>query len=159
VTESATPTDESGDEELESDPMLDEDGSSPALDERRPRPSWQRLNISIGALAMLLTVGVGYLKYELSVDAQLGTAHQQATQIAKDSTVAMLSYTSADAARTLNAAGDRLTGSFKDSYASLIRDVVIPGSVQKQIAATASVTAAAASSVSATHAVVVVFVD
>jgi Mce-associated membrane protein len=61
--------------------------------------------------------------------------------------------------RDLGAAGDRLTGDFKDSYTSLTHDVVIPGSKQKHISAVATVPAAASVSASENHAVVLVFVN
>jgi Mce-associated membrane protein len=52
-----------------------------------------------------------------------------------------------------------LTGEFKDSYTSLIHDVVIPGAKEKQISAVANVPAAASVSASENHAVVLVFVN
>ncbi|HZN82982.1 MAG TPA: hypothetical protein VFC01_25385, partial [Mycobacterium sp.] len=54
---------------------------------------------------------------------------------------------------------DLLTGTFRDSYTSLTTDVVIPGSQQKKISATATVPAASSMSASEKHAVVLVFVD
>ncbi len=71
----------------------------------------------------------------------------------------MLSYSPDTAQTTLTAARDRLTGSFRDSYTSLTNDVVIPGSKEKKISATATVPAAASVSASEDHAVVLVYVD
>ena len=59
----------------------------------------------------------------------------------------------------LEGAQSRLTGSFRDSYAQLIRDVVIPGAKEKKISAVASVPAAASVSATGTHATVMVFVN
>jgi hypothetical protein len=52
-----------------------------------------------------------------------------------------------------------LTGTFRDSYTSLTKDVVIPGAKQKQISAAASVPAAASVSAGPHHAVVLVFIN
>lgn len=71
----------------------------------------------------------------------------------------MLSYKPDTAEKDLTAAQNRLTGQFKDSYASLTHDVVIPGAKQKQISAVANVPAAASVSATANHAVVLVFVN
>jgi Mce-associated membrane protein len=78
---------------------------------------------------------------------------------AKDSTIKMLSYKPDTVEQQLNDARDLLTGEFRDSYTSLINDVVIPGATQKQISAVASVPAAASVSADPTHAVVLVFVN
>jgi Mce-associated membrane protein len=80
-------------------------------------------------------------------------------QAAKDSTVAMLSYKPDTVDQQLNAARDRLTGEFRDSYTSLINDVVIPGAKQKAITAVATVPAAATVSADPNKAVVLVFVN
>jgi Mce-associated membrane protein len=59
----------------------------------------------------------------------------------------------------LTKARDHLTGNLKDSYGSLIHDVVIPGSRAKQISTAVNVAAAASVSASEKHAVVLVFVN
>lgn len=71
----------------------------------------------------------------------------------------MLSYRPETVEKDLNAARDRLTGTLRDSYSSLTRDVVIPGSKQKSISASATVPAAASVSAAPDHAVVLLFVD
>jgi Mce-associated membrane protein len=70
-----------------------------------------------------------------------------------------LSYRRDTVENDLAAAESKLTGSFRDSYISLTKDVVIPGAKQKQVSAEASVPAAASVSTSADHAVVLVFVN
>jgi Mce-associated membrane protein len=130
--------------------------------ERRKRGiSWSRV-LAYGvlpALALLLAMAAGYLKWQDSSarDAQL--ARTESVRAATDSTIAMLSYKHDTVEKDLGAAGDRLTGEFKDSYTSLIHDVVIPGAKEKQISALANVPAAAAVSASENHAVVLVFVN
>jgi Mce-associated membrane protein len=86
-------------------------------------------------------------------------ARVEAMQAAKDSTIAMLSYKPDSVEQQLNAARGLLTGDFRDSYTSLINDVVIPGAKQKQISAVATVPAIASVSADPHHAVVLVFVN
>src|SRR6202011_2837803 len=83
----------------------------------------------------------------------------QSVQAAIDSTVAMLSYRPDTVDQNLDAARDRMTGSFRDSYSSLTHDVVIPGAKQRQISAVATVPAAASVSATQTHAVVLLYVN
>jgi Mce-associated membrane protein len=70
-----------------------------------------------------------------------------------------LSYDPDTVDRDLEAARDRLTGTFRDAYTQLIHDVVIPGAKQKKISAVATVPAAALVSASPGHAVVMVYVN
>ena len=83
----------------------------------------------------------------------------ESVQAAIDSTVALLSYRPDTVEKDLDAAKGRLTGTFLNAYTSLTHDVVIPGAKQKQISAVATVPAAASSSATPTHAVVLLFVD
>jgi Mce-associated membrane protein len=86
-------------------------------------------------------------------------ARVQSVQAAIDSTVAMLSYRPDTVQQNLAAARDRMTGDFRDSYASLTNDVVIPGAKQRQISAVATVPATSSVSATSTHAVVLIFVN
>ncbi|QLL09896.1 hypothetical protein [Mycobacterium vicinigordonae] len=108
---------------------------------------------------MILTIGAGYLKWQDSSfrSGQLGAA--EATRVASTSTVKLLSYKAETVESDLNAARDLLTSKFKDAYTSLVHDVVIPGSRQKKISATAQVSAASPLAASADHAQVLVFVN
>lgn len=122
---------------------------------------WVRL-LAFGvlpALVLLLAVGTAYLKWFDGSTHAAQLAAVDARQAAIDSTIAMLSYRPDTVDRDLGAAADRLTGAFKDSYATLVHDVVIPGSKQQQISALATVPAAATVSVSGNRAVVLVFAD
>ncbi|WP_410506152.1 hypothetical protein [Mycolicibacterium mucogenicum] len=78
---------------------------------------------------------------------------------ASEGAVALLSYRADTAQKDLDAAKDRLTGTFLDAYTKLTNDVVIPGAKQKQVSAVATVPAAAVSSSTASHAVVMLFID
>lgn len=59
----------------------------------------------------------------------------------------------------LAAARDRLIGNFRNSYASLSPNIVIPGVKQKHISAVATVPVAASISADENRSVVMVFVD
>ena len=83
----------------------------------------------------------------------------ESVQAAIDNTVALLSYRPDTVEKDLDAAKSRLTGNFLDAYTKLTNDVVIPGAKQKQISAVANVPAAAATSVTANRAVVLLFVN
>jgi Mce-associated membrane protein len=61
--------------------------------------------------------------------------------------------------KDLEAARDRLTGTFWESYTRLIHDVVVPGAKQKHIPAVATVPAATSVSACPNHAVALVFVN
>jgi Mce-associated membrane protein len=110
-------------------------------------------------LALLLTPAAGYLKWrDASVrDAQVAGA--ESVQAATDGTVALLSYKPDTVEKDLDTARSRLTGTFLNDYTQLTHEVVIPGSKQKQISAVATVPAAASVGATASHAVVLLFVN
>ena len=122
---------------------------------------WRRLlaYVVLPGLAFVLALGAGYLKWQDSSVRESQQARIESMRAASDSTVALLSYRPDTVEKDLGAARDLLTGNFKDSYTSLIHDVVIPGSKQKRISAVASVPAAASVSASQNRAVVLVFVN
>jgi Mce-associated membrane protein len=111
------------------------------------------------AVALLLAMGAGYLKWMDNSVRDSDAARIQSTQAAKDSTIALLSYKADTVEQQLGAARDLLTGEFRDSYTSLTNDVVIPGAKQKQISAVATVPAAASVSADPHHAVVLLFIN
>jgi Mce-associated membrane protein len=116
------------------------------------------------ALALLLAMGAGYLKWQDNSErvdniSDNKSAAHEAMQAAKDSTIAMLSYKPDTVEQQLTAARDLLTSDFRDQYSSLTNDVVIPGAKQKQISAVATVPATALVSADPRHAVVLVFVN
>lgn len=113
----------------------------------------------IPAVAFMLTLGAGYLKWLDSTNRDSQTARAASVQAARDSTIALLSYTPGDVDQRLVAARDLLTGDFRNAYTSLTNDVVIPGAKQQQITAVATVPAAASVSAGIDQAVVMVFVD
>jgi Mce-associated membrane protein len=141
----------------------DADGSPTAEQHNTVRRhiSWTRI-LSYGVLpgvALLLACGAGYLKWQDSTMRASEVASIESVQAAKDSTTALLSYRPHTVEQDLTAAQDRLTGHFKDTYRSLIHDVVIPGAKQKQISAEVSIPATASVSATEDHAVALVFVN
>lgn len=111
------------------------------------------------ALVFLLASAAGYLKWQDGTARQAQAARVESVQAAIDSTVALLSYRPDTVETDLDAAKSRLTGTFLDAYTKLTHDLVIPGAKQKQISAVATVPAAASTSATPTHAVVLVFVN
>jgi len=135
------------------------ESAEPAKPERRIR--WARV-FAFGvlpAVALLLALAAGYLKWMDNSVRNSDVARDESVQAAKDSTTALLSYKPDTVEQQLGAARDLLTGDFRDSYTSLTNDVVIPGAKQKQIAAVATVPAVASVSANPNHAVVLVFVN
>lgn len=132
-------------------------------DRRWPkRPiAWSRL-VAFGVLpgaALTLTLGAAYLKYQDDSNRRTDAARVESVQAATQNTIKMLSYRADNVAQDLESAKDNLTGEFRDSYTSLIHDVVIPGARQKQISAVATVPAASPVSVAPDRAVVLVYVN
>ena len=115
--------------------------------------------VVIPSMALLLVATGGYLKWQWSTLHASQVSSVESVAAAKDATVAMLSYQPDTVEKDLGAARDRLTGTFKDSYTQLTHDVVIPGAKQRHISAVATIPAVASVSASATHAVVLVFVN
>jgi Mce-associated membrane protein len=127
------------------------------------RVNWSRV-VAFGVLpglALILAMAAGFLKWQDNSVRNRETARIESVEVAKDTTVKMLSYKPDSVEQQLNDARSLLTGDFRDQYTSLINDVVIPGAKQKQISAVASVPEDGAASVTAdpNHAVVLVFVN
>jgi Mce-associated membrane protein len=133
--------------------------------------NWPRV-LAYGVLpgiALVLALAAGFARWEYlssdygavppAVSDQNPSPALESMNAARDSTIKMLSYKPDTVDQQLNAARDLLTGDFRDSYTSLITDVVIPGAQQKQISAVASVPAVASVSADPKHAVVLVFVN
>ncbi|MBB5168394.1 hypothetical protein [Mycobacterium sp. AZCC_0083] len=127
----------------------------------RPGIDWPRVFAYgvLPGLALVLALAAGFLKYVDNSVRSSDVARAESMQVAKDSTIALLSYQPDKVKDQLNAARSLLTGDFQNSYTSLINDVVIPGAEQKKISAVATVPAAASVSAQPNHAVVLVFVN
>jgi Mce-associated membrane protein len=172
---SGTPTAAAGDDDDDPDSTISDDaeagpqegpedgeaaeGPEPAKAERRI--SWSRV-LAYGVLpglALSLAGGVAYLKWVDSSARASDLARIESVAAAKDSTIMLLSYKSDTVEKDLEAAKSRLTGKFKDSYAQLINDVVIPGAKKGHVSTTTAVPAAASVSASPDHAVTLLFVN
>lgn len=110
-------------------------------------------------LALVLALGAGFLKWQDNSVRDGDTARIESVQVAKDSTIALLSYQPDTVEQQLNDARGLLTGDFAEAYTELTTDVVIPGAKEKQISAVATVPAAASVSAEPNRAVVLVFVN
>jgi Mce-associated membrane protein len=122
---------------------------------------WHRV-LLVGVLpgiALLLALAGGYVKFVGTTVRDSQDAGTASIQAARDAAVAMLSYQPDTVERQLDAAKDRLTGPFRDSYSALTHDVVIPGAKQQRISTVATVPAAATVSASEHHAVVLLFIN
>jgi Mce-associated membrane protein len=145
--------------------------SAEVAEATKRKTDWTRV-LAFGVLpglALLLALAAGFARWEYVASGygalppvaseQNPSPAMDSISAAKDSTIKMLSYNPDTVEEQLNSARDLLTGEFRDSYTSLINDVVIPGATQKQISAVASVPAAASVSADPTNAVVMVFVN
>ena len=143
------------------DDAADNDPPAVAATAEPRRIDWARITAFalLPALALVLALAAGWLKFvdnSASDDVSIGT---ETVQVAKDSTVALLSYQPDKVDQQLTDARSLLTGGFQEDYTELITNVVIPGSKQKQISAVATVPRAASVSADAKKAVVLVFVN
>jgi Mce-associated membrane protein len=145
---------------LDLEEVEDEDDVAEASVEQSSRFSWTRLLVAVlPILALILALGVGYLKWLDGTARESRAAAEQSIRAASDSTIAILSYKPETVDRDLKAAADRLAEPFRQQYAQLVNDVVAPGAKQQHITAVATVPAAASVSATGKHAVVLVFVD
>lgn len=151
-------------ENSDAQPDLTPDSASESRKLRRlriPRISWMRV-FALGvlpAIVMALALCAGYAKWRGDTLRDVEPARIESVQAAKEGTAAILGYEPATVEKELNAARDRLTGDFRESYTSLINDMVIPGSKERQISAVADVPAAGVVSADDNRAVVLVFVN
>ncbi|WP_395310359.1 hypothetical protein V4U86_05915 [Mycobacterium sp. AMU20-3851] len=139
-----------------------ESGDAVVADAPKKRSTdWSRV-LAYGilpALALILAVAAGYLKWQDNSVRDGDTARIESVQAAKDSTIALLSYKPDTVEQQLTDARSLLTGDFAQAYTDLTTDVVIPGAKEKQISAVATVPAAASVSAEPDRAVVLVFVN
>ncbi len=153
--------DEIADVDVEDVDDTDEaDATAEAPAEHGAGSSWRRLLVvALPALALILALGVGYLKWLDGTARESRTAADQSIRTASEGTVAILSYKAETVDQELKAASDRLAEPFRTQYLQLVNDVVAPGAKQQHISAVATVPAAASVSATGKQAVVLVFVD
>lgn len=125
------------------------------------RIHWSRV-VAYGllpALALFMAVAAGFLKWQDSSVRDNEAGRAESIRAATEGTIALLSYRPETVGNDLESARSRMTGPFLTSYTQLTHDVVIPGAQQKQISAVATVPGATSISASASHAVVLLFVN
>ena len=144
------------------DPAECQDLAEDASEHGSARAGSIRWAMAFGALpaaALIIASAAGYLDWQAASLQQSHAAADQAVHSAIDSTIAMLSYQPDTVDKQLNAARDRLTGTFRDSYTGLTNDVVIPGAKQQHISSVVTVPAAATVSSNANHVVALLYVN
>jgi Mce-associated membrane protein len=147
-------------EDTEDAEDTEDDEADDAPDKRAAQFSWGRvLVVALPAVALILALGVGYLKWLDGTARASRLAAEQSIRAASDSTIAILSYKPETVDQDLKAAADRLAEPFRQQYSQLVNDVVAPGAKQQHISAVATVPAAASVSATGKQAVVLVFVD
>lgn len=127
--------------------------------DRRDRSMRLIAFIVLPIIAMVAAAAVAYTKWQAHSYERETAVAIETVQIAKDTTVQMLSYQPDTVEADLTAVHDRLTEGFREEYRTLTEDVVIPGSKEQQIAAVAEVPAAASMSAESDRAEVLVFVN
>lgn len=161
LTESSAVEETAADTAPEVEDTVKDTPEAPAVPQPARSLDWKRV-VAFGVLpglALVLALTAGFFKWQDNSVRDADKARAESVQVAKDSTVALLSYKPDTVEQQLGAARDLLTGEFQESYSSLTHDVVIPGAKQKQISAVATVPAAASVSADPNHAVVLVFVN
>lgn len=125
------------------------------------RATWSRMLIYglYPGLALILVLAVGLLKWQDATSREADIARNESVRAAKTSAVALLSFQFGTVDKDVEAARDRLTGQFRDTYTQVTNDVLIPNAKQQRVSAVANVAAAASESATHDHAVTLVFVD
>lgn len=144
----------------DTDPAVVEDQVAAPAPAERPTRLTRILTFGVlPVVALLITCTAGYLKYHQSVLASRQTAAEESVPAAKQIAAAMLSYAPDTAETTLTKAADQMSGTFRDSFLKLVKEVVAPGAKQKNISATATVPAAAVTSTTPSNATLVLFIN
>ena len=123
--------------------------------------NWSRVLVYglLPALALLLAIAAGLLKWKDSSVRNTELARSQSVTAARDSTVALLSFRFDTVDRDVAAARERLTGGFRDIYTQRTQEELIPNAKERHVSATAIVPGAASESATSNHAVVLLFVN
>lgn len=153
TTEAAVPEDDATPE--------DEGSAEQSEPEPRSGVAWSRV-LAFGvlpALALILAISAGVLKWQVNEARQDDAARAESLQAARDTVTVMLTYEPAKIDEQLAQARDLLTGPFRDTYTAMTNDIVIPGAKQKGITAVASVPGAAIESVDKNRAVTMLYVN
>jgi Mce-associated membrane protein len=134
-----------------------------AQDDAAPtrRVNWSRV-LAYGmlpAIALILALTAGALKYVDNSARDDQRAGLEAMAAAKATTAAMLSYTPDDVDKKLRDVRSQLTGDFRTQYSQTTDDVVIPGALSQQVTAETKVPAASVVTVEPHRVVVLLYLD
>jgi Mce-associated membrane protein len=123
--------------------------------------NWSRVLVYglLPALALLLAIAAGLLKWIDSSVRNNDLARSQSVAAARDSAVALLTFRFDTVDRDVAAARQRLTGNFLDTYTRRTQEELIPNAKEGHVVATAEVPGAVSESAADNHAVVLVFVN
>ncbi|MFV8162872.1 hypothetical protein ACNQVK_12355 [Mycobacterium sp. 134] len=159
VVEESVDTEEAEADEAEADETeADEAAEKPAEPELSRARSRVSLQVVLAALALVLALTCGVLRWLTVSEDQSATARDEAVQAAKEITAQMLSYETETVDQQLSAARDRMTGDFLGTYTAMINEV-IPAAHAQQIAAVAEVLRAGTVSVKPGSVEMVLFVN
>lgn len=114
---------------------------------------------ALAAAAIVLGAVIGYLQWQAHSHRQSDAARAASMQAARDTAVAILSYTVDNVDKDLGSRIDRLTGGFRTQYTDLMNTQVIPGSKKDNVSSATEVPAAASVSATPTHAVTLLYID
>jgi Mce-associated membrane protein len=121
---------------------------------------WTTVIVLIAAMLSALGIGLWQAVEGRQIEqAQDAAARESVLEVAKSTTIAMLSYKPDTVEAQLNGALSLLTGDFRESFAELTSDTVIPGAREKRITAVAAVPAASVVSLSRDRATLLVFIN
>ena len=128
---------------------------------QRRSVNWSRVLVYglLPALALLLAIAAGLLKWKDSSIRDIDIARSESVSAARDSTDAVLTFRYDTVDHDVAATRGRLTGGFLDTYTQRTQQELIPNAKQQRVVAAARVPAAAPESVSPTRAVVLLFVN
>ncbi|MBO0679515.1 hypothetical protein JRC04_18795 [Mycolicibacterium sp. S2-37] len=151
-------------EETVTDTSVDgpEATETPAADPIPPRrrsPRRIAALVVLPALVALLVAASAYFLWQNIAAGRQDAARTESVQAARDITVSMLTYQPDTIDQELSAARERLSGAWKDQYASMVDTVIAPEAKAKGISAAAEVAASASVSAEPDHAVVLLFVN
>ncbi|UBV14212.1 hypothetical protein [Mycolicibacterium fortuitum] len=168
--EPANPEPETIEDTVSETAVVDESDDADAVDEpdepattepaaARPRDrSLVSTAVVLAAIALVLAVASGVLRWLTVTQAESDTARVESAEAAKEITTEMLSYETDTVEQQLTAARDRMTGKFLGTYTAMINEV-IPAAQAQRIAAVADVLEAGTVKAEPDRAELVLFVN
>lgn len=117
------------------------------------------IHVVVPVVLLLLGVAAAVAKWEYGNAHGGNLARTGSLQAATETATAMLTYTPDTVDRDLRTVQGRLTAGFRESYLTLVNDVVIPGAKEKQVSATVQIPAAAVVAANQNSAVVLLFIN